>query len=325
MLLSALVVKGIVPGAEMLAPEAAGGHLGFVFSLAWMIVIANVLAVILTWGATRWLVATTRIRSALLVPILLLLVCIGAFAERNLVADLVIATVAGGAGLAFAYFGWPRAPLLVGLVLGSIAETRLLLATQAYGANWLLRPGVVIIGAVIVMAVWAPFGRRSPVPAPADLPGRLPATRRGEGLLTSALLMLCVAGLASTRSFASGAELFPRSALALAIVLLAALSIGRARHADGTADAAFSLDRMTVGAAIWVPLFVALIWALGFIWGATLAVFAHLVVHERDRPAAILTVTLVAYVLLEVVMSRLLHVPFPAGAVLEGAHSFGVR
>jgi TctA family transporter len=117
----------------MLLPEREGGHLAFVFALAWMMVAANVLATALSWSASGLLIKVTRVRSALLVPILLLLVFVGAFTERNLVENLLATVIIGAVGLAFAHFRWPRAPLLIGLVLGPLAENRLFLSIDAYG------------------------------------------------------------------------------------------------------------------------------------------------------------------------------------------------
>ena len=53
--------------------------------------------------------------------------------------------VFGALGLAMARLGWPRPPLLLGLVLGPLAENRLFLSTDNYGAAWLLRPGVLLL------------------------------------------------------------------------------------------------------------------------------------------------------------------------------------
>jgi hypothetical protein len=306
----------------MLAPEAEGGHLAFVFSLVWMIVLANALAVVLTWCAIGWLVKVTEIRSALLVPILLVLVCVGAFAERNLVADLVITVVFGIAGLTLAHFHWPRPPLLIGLVLGSLAENRLFLSNQAHGAAWATRPGVVIVAALIATSLLYPtFSARRD----AKRTDESPQMARGEWMLIGALLAVCIAALVSTMAFPPAVAVFPRFVLVAAVGLLAALFVSVIRYRGMPNAMSTPFDRLSIRAALSVPVFVSLIWAFGFVWGATLAVLAHLMTHERERPVAVLSVTVITYLLLEVVMSRLLQVPFPAGAVLEGARLMGVR
>ena len=51
-----------------------------------------------------------------------------------------------------------RAPLLLGVVLGRIAETNLFVSTQAYGDfAWLARPGVIIIGLIMLASLFYPM------------------------------------------------------------------------------------------------------------------------------------------------------------------------
>ena len=83
MLLSALVVKGLQPGPNMLLPESAGGHLGLVISLVWLMVLGNVLAVGLCLASSGLLLRVTRVPGQLLVPFILMLTVLGAFAAKN--------------------------------------------------------------------------------------------------------------------------------------------------------------------------------------------------------------------------------------------------
>jgi putative tricarboxylic transport membrane protein len=53
--------------------------------------------------------------------------------------------------------GWPRPPLLLGLVLGPIAERYMWTSVQLYGASFLFRPGVLIIFALLMVSVLYPM------------------------------------------------------------------------------------------------------------------------------------------------------------------------
>jgi hypothetical protein len=321
MLLSALIVKGLVPGPQMLVPERDGGHLGFVFALAWMIVVANLLATAASWSASGLLVRITRVRSAVLVPILLLLVFVGAFTERHQIADLVITLMMGAAGLAFAHFRWPRAPVLIGLVLGRLAENRLFLSIDAYGALWLLRPGVLLAFAVIA-ASWAyPYlARRARAHSDVNVPSDpLHGATVAERVLIVVLLGACLGALAATAGFAPRSALFPRLALIATVVLLTAVLAHASRRAGEATVATLGRDRLPLQTVGFVPLYVLLIWALGFTLGAPAAVLMYLVIGGRERMGTVLAVTLAASLLIEIVMVRLLLVPFPAGAVLAWA------
>jgi hypothetical protein len=247
------------------------------------------------------------------VPLLIVLMCIGAFAERNLVADLVITLAFGIVGLVLVHFDWPRSPLLIGLVLGPLAESRFFLSLQAHAWSWLLRPGVFLIALLVVATIAVPAVRRREAYDNAVTE----VGPQGEWVLAAVLLGACVAGLAATFTYAADAALFPRVALCAASVLLTLLLVHTYR--TGGVPQAFEIG--AVQTALVVPLFVLIIWALGFTWGATLGVLAHLGIQERERPLLVLSLTAAVYVLLDVVMARMLHVPFPTGAVLEGARA----
>src|SRR5215813_105203 len=70
LLLSALIMKGLVPGPMMLAPESQGGHLGLVFTFVWLLVIANVAVVALAFVSIGPLTFITRLPGQRLVPFL---------------------------------------------------------------------------------------------------------------------------------------------------------------------------------------------------------------------------------------------------------------
>jgi TctA family transporter len=52
---------------------------------------------------------------------------------------------------------YPRAPLVLGLVLGKIAENYLYISVARYDAAWLLRPIVLVLLAVALSVVLYPF------------------------------------------------------------------------------------------------------------------------------------------------------------------------
>jgi len=71
--------------------------------------------------------------------------------------DVIVALIFGGLGYLMVRFGWPRAPLVLGLVLGNIVESYLWVSTARYGAAWLTRPGVLVLIALACLMVAWPF------------------------------------------------------------------------------------------------------------------------------------------------------------------------
>ncbi|MGH7267995.1 MAG: tripartite tricarboxylate transporter permease, partial [Candidatus Rokuibacteriota bacterium] len=162
-LMGAFIIQGLVPGPSMLTP-APRGHLTVTFAMVWTIVIANVITVAACLAFMNTLARVTRIRGTLLTPFILTLIYVGAFAEKNVFADLAIVLVFGALGWMMARLGWPRPPLLLGLVLGPLAENRLFLSTDNYGAAWLARPGVIVLLALtaagLAVPIWSERRRR---------------------------------------------------------------------------------------------------------------------------------------------------------------------
>ena len=51
-------------------------------------------------------------------------------------------------------FGWPRPPLILGLVLSGIIENYLFISVSRYGAAWMTRPIVLIVAVLIVVSLY---------------------------------------------------------------------------------------------------------------------------------------------------------------------------
>ncbi len=112
-LVGAFLIQGIVPGPDMLIPEARGGHLGLTFSFVWIIVVSNIITVTICLLFLNQLVKITYVRGSVIIPIILLLIYLGTFAEKNAFADLILMLIFGDAGMGHA------APRLAAAALSS--------------------------------------------------------------------------------------------------------------------------------------------------------------------------------------------------------------
>ena len=92
-------------------------------------------------------------RGHLLIPFLVVFVFLGAFSANNDFADIVVACVFGVLGYSMVLFGWPRAPFVLGLVMGRLAERYLGISLGAYGTGWLLHPPVMVMMVLLLGSV----------------------------------------------------------------------------------------------------------------------------------------------------------------------------
>lgn len=149
-LLSALVIKGLQPGPDMLSI-----NLDLTFSMIWDIVFANILVAALLMLLTRQVSKIAFLPAGSIVPGIMVVLLMGAWVATSSMGDWWLCLVMGALGYAMKQGGWPRPPLVLALVLGGIIEYNFELTTQTYpGLGWMYeRPIVVCIEIAIIMTI----------------------------------------------------------------------------------------------------------------------------------------------------------------------------
>jgi Tripartite tricarboxylate transporter TctB family/Tripartite tricarboxylate transporter TctA family len=260
------------------------------------------------------------------VPFILVLVYVGAFAEKNVFEDLGVVLAFGALGWLMAKLDWPRPPLLLGLVLGPLAENRLFLSTDNYGAAWLLRPGVLVIAAVIAIGLVVPivrYWRTRPAPGSAlGTTATEPGGRLDGGVLFSlGLVILFATALWMSRRFDLRAGLFPwaicTASLILAVVSFTSELAGRRRGAAAVAEGPLrESPRRILTVCGWIVGMYAAIWLVGFALAALLTTLLYLRA-ARERWSLSLVLSLAGFVFVYGLFQLGLGVPFPPGRLLD--------
>ena len=155
-MLGGLMIHGLRPGAELFTTNAEVSF-GFILSL----VISNLLLVPIGLVFARYCAKVIQVPATILAPVILLLSMIGTYSIRGSVDDVFVMLALGAIGFACKIFAAPRAPLVLGLVLGTLAESELerslALAQGDVGAfAWQLvsRPISLVIVCLCVIAVY---------------------------------------------------------------------------------------------------------------------------------------------------------------------------
>jgi TctA family transporter len=157
-LLGGFFLLGLVPGPDMLTT-----HLAVTFSMVWTIVLANIITVVACFLFLNHLAKLTVVRGSLLIPVILVLVFVGSYTANNDYGDVLLMLFFGVVGYLMVAGGWPRAPFVLGLVLGKIVENNLYISVARYEAEWLTRPIVLVLAALAVAVMFYPLlqARRS--------------------------------------------------------------------------------------------------------------------------------------------------------------------
>jgi TctA family transporter len=154
-LLGAFTILGVQPGPEMLTK-----HIDLVFSMVWVLVFANVIGVLMCLVFVGHLAKITFIRISIVIPFILVFGILGSFLTTNHMGDVIITLIMGGIGYAMKVFDYPRAPLILGIVLGEIAENTLHLSLNLYGPAFLLRPITLLLLIIIIASALYPTIKR---------------------------------------------------------------------------------------------------------------------------------------------------------------------
>ena len=132
-LLGALLIQGLRPGPDMLTTE-----LHITFSMVWASVVANIVVAILLMLWSKQVAKVAFVPGHLLVPGVILFVFMGAWLGGASLGDWISCITMGIIGFIMKRGGWPRPPLILALILGSIMEHAFQISMGAAdGAHWL--------------------------------------------------------------------------------------------------------------------------------------------------------------------------------------------
>jgi putative tricarboxylic transport membrane protein len=148
-ILGAFLLHGVQPGPQIFIsqPEIAYSILSSLF--------VGVLGMCLMgylW--IRLVVKVLEVPQPVILSIVVLFCVLGAYAERNDVADVAMVVVFGVVGYLFELFRFPIAPMVLGTILGPIAETSFLRSMIRYNNDWTIFFREPLCCALLILAVF---------------------------------------------------------------------------------------------------------------------------------------------------------------------------
>jgi putative tricarboxylic transport membrane protein len=154
-MMGALTIHGIQPGPLFISQhpkEAYGIYAAYLVALPLMVAVIWI-------GARAWL-RIIMMPKAILIPIVLVLCVIGAYALSNTMNDVYVLAIFCVVGYAMVKARIPLAPLILGVVLGDQIEANLIRALSTDADAWLFltRPisGGLLLASVasVAFALW---------------------------------------------------------------------------------------------------------------------------------------------------------------------------
>ncbi|GHV34883.1 C4-dicarboxylate ABC transporter permease [Synergistales bacterium] len=129
--LGGLIIHGISPGPLIFVKSGA-----IMYGIFTALIVANIFMIIFETACLRWFVKLLDIPKHLLLPIIMVLCIVGSFSAASRIFDVWCVVAFGMAGMFFKMFQIPTTPLIIGVILGPMAEENLRRALMASGGDW---------------------------------------------------------------------------------------------------------------------------------------------------------------------------------------------
>ncbi len=155
-LLSSLLVHGLNPGPEMFVdePELVYGMFASMF-------MANAFILAVGLLGAQLFVRVTDLSKKLLYPLIFVFAIVGSYAVTNSMYPVVVCVAFGVVGWIFRRYGFPTAPVVLGIVLGRLAEMSFRQALMIGGIeSFYQRPLTLIMLATAIAAVVYPIVKK---------------------------------------------------------------------------------------------------------------------------------------------------------------------
>lgn len=272
-LLGAFLIQGLTPGPEMLTTK-----LPVTFSMMWSLIAANIVAAVVLMAWANQLQRIIFIPAHLVLPGITFFILIGAWTAGNNIGDWITLLIFGVVGLAMKKAGWPRAPLVLGFILGRIMENSLHISMQAYGMEWIFRPVCLAIAAAILVTIFFAVRSHMRMRGDAARPSFSDAESADPRLslaLSAGILLVLAYAIVAAFAWPPTVRLFPLVFSIPAIVLVGFAAAQDWRAVRASAATAAPARREGAGAGAGLSLEAAqtlhfLAWLLGVILATVL-------------------------------------------------------
>lgn len=119
-MIGGLTIHGIVPGPMLMIQNQE-----LVYAIFVAMLLANILMIFFGMKTAKYFARILNIPYAFIGPSIIVLCMTGVYALRNNVVDVIVMLIFGGVGYFLQKLEYPVAPLIIGLVLGPVAEINL--------------------------------------------------------------------------------------------------------------------------------------------------------------------------------------------------------
>lgn len=130
-LIGAFMLHGMVPGPALFKEQGV-----IVYTIMFGLLLANFFMYFQGRFLAKTFAVVTKVPNVILIPVLALVCTMGAYAVNNSIFEIAVFLVAGLVAYLLGKLGFPQIPIVLGFVLGPIAEVNLRRSMAMSGSQW---------------------------------------------------------------------------------------------------------------------------------------------------------------------------------------------
>ena len=147
-MLAALLLHGVTPGPLLFRSDPS-----LVYTVFISMVVANLLMIVAAFLVARGFSTLMKVPPAILGAFIIILSVVGAYGVRNNIFDVYVCLAFGVLGYVMKRTNFPSAPLVLGVILGPLAERYFLTSLANYENNYWIFVERPISGTILALAV----------------------------------------------------------------------------------------------------------------------------------------------------------------------------
>lgn len=153
-MLAAMMLHGVNPGPLLFIMDPS-----MVYTIFAAMILANVMMIAAGLGVAQMFSTLMRTPPAILAAFIIVLSVVGAYGVRNNIFDVYVCLAFGVLGWGMKRVGFPSAPLVLGVILGPLAERYFLTSLANSGQDmtvFFTRPiSATILGLALIFMIWS--------------------------------------------------------------------------------------------------------------------------------------------------------------------------
>ena len=329
LLLGAFLIHGIDPGPKMLTDK-----LDITYTMVWSVAVANIIGAGFCFAFADQFAKIALVRAGILVPIIMAVTFIGAYQGSRDLNDFIVLSAIGVVAWLMKRQAWPRPPIILGFVLGDLIEDYMFISYSAYQFSFLLSPGVMAIGVILLIVLLRPalasmFGSGEAVLSP-------PKPRSADVLaLNAGMWAIVTAAFAyviySSWNWPFAAKLLPQVVSVFGLIV-AAIRVGKwalerrlvpadgpvrevrdhMREEDSLAELSKGeLIRRSAMQFFWLALLLGLVLTVGMLIATLIYVPLFMIFEGKIRVLRALAITVCLVAAMFLLFDLMLNMPWP--------------